>query len=410
MLKNILKKLLPHKYYHHFNSRESFFRGMSIFRYIMKKTLLERWRKIFEAHRVRKYLIETNYCRDNSLPRVLYSVDSLNAMENMILSKLRFLQYEIPYADMRFLIERSDEQGFSSSILWRLSRTLQHSYMYNRTCLFDYTLSPYEFCFEPISSLSLDEIKETGKRCRFNFLPQNNRIVHSDNHIYHLLNVENNIVNQSYFDGLVMDTFLVLKEEYRSHIEKRRRAIGLKGPVIGIHIRQGDTNTDRGLVFRRFTLSDYIETLERVVSKTGVKTVFVATDSATVLKQLPRDSGISFIYDEEEKRYDNVNYTMLLKYPELRKQETMTSVKNIYLLGSCDYLVGSSSTLFTAALSIVYFRNKGHNSVLLFRQKEYMKWTKNVNYKSEKLQTKVKSTEDEIYITYMMDKDGGFIK
>ncbi len=394
--KKMLKSVLSDGYY----------RSLSVMRASLHSNKL----KYIHAPRVRKYLEDhISDLHPSGIEQL--PADALESMDRMILSKLQFLQYGVPSEQVRFLVGHSTAYGFAASIFWMLSRVLLYGYIYNRTVLFDNTASPYEFCFEPISSHTIEDFGKTDRYCKFNFLPQKNRSVHFLRHEDDILKYSNLgeiMVAGYYFAGLVMDSFLVLKEEYRSHIEERRRAMGIDGPLIGVHIRQGDTNTAREVVFRRFTLSDYMETLERVVSETGVKTVFVATDSANVLRQLPRDSGIDFIYDEEEKRYDNANAYMLLKHPELRREETMSAVKNIYLLSSCDYLVGSSSGFFIAAQAIAYFRNKGHNTVRLLGSKEHLSWAN--MYKSEKMQRNRTSSGGEFYITYIIDGDDRFRK
>jgi len=109
----------------------------------------------------------------------------------------------------------------------------------------------------------------------------------------------------------------------------------------------------------------YIKCIETMAEITSSKTVYIATDDPTVLKQLPTDSGINFIYDDREIRYNNNNAAMVAKNRDLRDQETMTALKNIYLLGDCDYIIGSSAHFAVYGHAMSYYRNKKMSRIYL---------------------------------------------
>ncbi len=316
-----------------------------------------------------------------------YEESYLQAAEQMIVSKLRFLQYEFSQEENAgyLLVTRIRPWlGFGAYMLI-IEQTLTLGYLYNRTVIYDNRGLPYDFPYAPVTNLSINDVDGilSGSPC-FNYLPQREKVVYwsyrsrFDRH-YRMWQMQHrrrigfchvleNLPAKPLYDlGLVMEKFLKLKEEYSIHIEERRRALGGGSPRIGVHIRQGDVmfNPDYHMQRRRFAADSYIRVVEQVAAATGVKTVFVATDSEAALRQLPKDSGLDFVYDDKERRYDNFLAGMLRKEPSLRKQETLTAIKNIYLLADCDYLVYSGSAFAWCALGLSYYRNKRLNAVML---------------------------------------------
>ncbi len=312
-------------------------------------------------------------------PAHSYPADTLKALDSMILNKLQLLQFGITFREAKFLILSSPPYGVGSFID-TLSKGLAYSYLYNRTLLLNKSHMRYDFCYEPIS---IHYLKDVNEKCldgsvKFNLSQQKEKFVHP---IYWqainppvlstLLNSVHPLslpLSTLYIKGLILGSFLKLKQEYKLHIEERKKAIGFKNPIIGVHIRQGDVKTNPRDQHRNFPFQTYSEVIEQIVDKTGIRTVFVTTDSEEVIQQLPKNSGIDFIYDDKEKRYDNNNTGMVLEHPELKKQETMASIKNIHLLAECNYIIGSDSIWFYNSLSLSYFHNKKLNGIQIIKR------------------------------------------
>ncbi len=324
-----------------------------------------------------------------SLPEIThtvnYSADTFSALDSMILSKLQLLQFRIPYQEAKFLILDSSRYGFGS-VLDVLSKGLVYSYLYDRTLLFDNKYQCYDFCYEPVSIHSLKEINNKSIYIKeWNFLPQKEKFVYLASRecafarpLHRFLNPVHPLslpLGLFYIQGLILGSFLNLKQEYKTHIREKRKAIGFKNPIIGVHIRQGDVLYNLTDPHRRISYKTYIEVIEHVVDKTGIKTVFITTDSEDIIQQLPKDSGIDFIYDDNEKRYNNNNADMLRERPELRKQETMTSIKNIHLLAACNYIIAPGGNYLWASMSLSYFHNKKLNVIQVKKSSvEYRIW------------------------------------
>ena len=362
-------------------------------------TRMKRVRRKIQGARVRSYAKRTetflpvvswpiySSYRLNSLPSlpeithtVNYSADTFSALDSMILTKLQLLQFRMPFQEAKFLILDSSSYGLGS-LLDCLSKGLTYSYLYDRTLLFDTKYQSYDSCYEePLSIHSLKEINNKSISTKeWNFFPSKEKIVHLDSeevayaHHLNLNGIKKNSLNPVhplslplglfYIQGLILGSFLKLKQEYKTHIREKRKAIGFKNPIIGVHIRQGDTLYNPLDAHRIVPYKVYMEVIEHVVDKTGIKTVFITTDSEDIIKQLPKDSGIDFIYDDNEKRYNNEVAYMLQQRPELRKQETMTSIKNIHLLADCNYIIGLGRNWLWLSMSLSYFHNKKLNGI-----------------------------------------------
>ena len=332
-----------------------------------------------------------------------YTREELAVLDRQILDKIHHLQFETPAEDSKFLVcGPAIGSGGGSALLGALTKGLKLAYLYNRTMLYDDRYLFYDFCFKATGIHSLSEVikPEAENYVHFNFLEQKERIVNFQpwDSMEWAVEVEADLLikygvrpstiniqpyeinyaaplehlprNSLYMDGLLINSFLELKEEYKTHIEDRRRAIGFKKPVIGLHIRQGDVTEGNNplLHYRSYSLKNYFSAIERVASETGIRHVFVTSDSEEAILQLPKDAGLDFIHDDREKRYNNLNVAMLKEKPELRRQETMTMIKSVYLLSECNYIVGAYGHFFRYALALFYHRNKKLNGILIRKQ------------------------------------------
>ena len=74
-------------------------------------------------------------------------------------------------------------------------------------------------------------------------------------------------------------------------------------------------------------------------------------------------SDVVVLWDSNETRYNNANYAMVDTDVALARQESLTAAKNILLLGSCDYVIGTHNTQFTwlGGLLAVYFNGLDTN-------------------------------------------------
>ena len=305
-----------------------------------------------------------------------YSDDYLDAVERTVISKMRFLQYAVPPESGRYLIFKdfSPECGLGAYISI-IGRVLTLGSWYDRTVIFNHPRLSYDFPYESMSNLSINDVDSTlTDGVCFNDRPQREKIVYwtfkSPNKAIPLFHTLKDLPFRHLFDlGFIMENFLKLREEYRAHIEERRLSLGLSGPRIGVHIRHGDlkSSPDPRHTVRCFAVGSYIVAIERMAAAVGVKTVFVATDSDDVLRQLPKDSGLDFIYDDQERRYDNYIAKMIREKPSLKRQETMTVIRNIYLLADCNYFVYSNSALARCAVGLSYYRNRRLNAIYLYR-------------------------------------------
>ena len=406
VVKKIWRRVIPQKY------------RLIIYRIRVLPSLLAGRRKFIQDlilyFRVKLYAKKTGLILSKITSPHNYPLDTFKSLDLMILNKLQLLQFGIPFQESKFLILSSPPYGFGAAVLDPLSKGLTYSYLYNRVLLFNSSRLVYDFCYEPISIHSLEDInrKYNKKAIKFNFLPQKEKVVYSSFFqtfnsplLPDLLNSVHPLslpLHSIYTRGLILGSFLKLKQEYRAHIEKKRKEIGFKNPILGVHIRQGklDVSFER---HRFIPVQKYLEIVKQVVHQTGIKTVFVTTDSEEVIQQLPKNSEIDFIYDDNEKRYDLLNARMLMRHPELKKQETMSSVKNIHLLADCNYIIAGPGNWFNNSLSLSYFRNKKLNGILIKKHNVIKKSRENGS-----ISYTIKGKTDDYYIDYIITNDDNF--
>ena len=317
-----------------------------------------------------------------------YSEDFLDAVERQIIRKMHFLQHEAPLETQRYIILSllQPREGLGVYIN-QIRLALILGSWFDRMFILDSRYLAYDFPYESVSNVSIHDVDSTlAGRVYCNYCPQREKIVYwklggemprylrewqqKNNRSISLFHTLKDLPFGDLFDlGFIMEKFLKLREEYSDHIEERRLSLGLSGPRIGMHIRHGDIkfHSSPRQRARCFAVGSYIAAIERMAAAVGVKTVFVATDSDDVLRQLPKDSGLDFIYDDQERRYDNHLAQMIHEKPSLKRQETMTAIRNIYLLADCNYFVYSNSALARCAVGLSYYRNRRLNAIQLER-------------------------------------------
>ena len=328
---------------------------------------------------------EKRHPAHDSVSVMPYTKDTLKAFDRVLIERVNFLQFGVSSEDAKYLVVKPHHAGLSAQILNNLNIALILGSLYNRTVLFDEALIRYNFPFKPITNHALagvegnveGNIENIDKDKIFRFQPSPERILFYNtlkSRLYWLPFETVRSIGASssslllpeqfqYTFGLLLNCFLTLKEEYKVHIDERKKKIGFPAdtPVIGLHIRRGDQTDVSNSSARSHMMipsAVYISCVEALAEVTGCRTVFVTTDSPSALQQLPKDSGITFIYDDEEIRYDNCNADMVRDNSAFSRQETMTAVKNIYMLGDCDYIVGGRASFYFAGAGISYHRNK----------------------------------------------------
>ena len=267
-------------------------------------------------------------------------------------------QFETHHKDAKFLIADIEPGGFGAMVA-RRKLAYQIGQKYDRTILFRDAGSLYDECYEPTCKYTLQEILNTyqdvhrfsynlnqsAKVCYFDFneywnSPQKDECQCWCDPLYE--NEENGYL---YFSGLILSQFKPLSE-YVEKYDLVKKDLNWQNPVIGLHVRRGDKGIETGQN-QYVLLESYMREVQRISDETGIKKVFVTSDSSEPFFELQEKyKDFEFIQDDLEKRYDNANWKLVSENPELRKEETMTGIKIIELLASCDYIVGQSNTQF----------------------------------------------------------------
>jgi hypothetical protein len=298
----------------------------------------------------------------------------------LIHQKLDELQFQGSIAANRFLIVKINEVGFGAQIQLKLIG-FKLAYIFKRTVVFDEAKSCYDNCFLPTSIFSWSDFAATNpiKLDLDIKKQQSDRVVYLDFAEYwdnfktrkkfeeytpQELTKEGK--SYQYFLGQLLLRLQPLPK-YKEYIEERKKRINFSHPIIGVHIRRGDKKIETAYVPIRL----YAAYIKNLVKKTGIKKVFVASDSNEVIQQLPAIPQLEYIYDYEEKRYNNSNYSLVENNPNLREQETLTAWKNIALLSECDYLIGQTNTNFTKLATYLKIGHAGNSQTIFINRNWY---------------------------------------
>lgn len=300
-------------------------------------------------------------------------------IDKIIHNKLDELQFLPSIESGKFLIVKIPYVGYGGQLSMRMLG-MRMAYIFNRTVIFEDCNNPYINCYKKTSSYSVEELKHFPVTKLKLYEKQNDKVVYLDFDEY-WLNFKNRRYfdkwlpieikkqqikhKKEYFDGQLLLRFKLLPE-YEKQIESVKERILFSKPIIGVHIRRGDKKNESSYVPMRI----YNHYIKKAVKESGIKKVFVTSDSPDVFSELPQNLGLEYIYDREEKRYNNANHELLTNSPNLKEQETFTAVKIINLLSDCDYIIGQVNTHFTTLAYDIGLTKSDGNTKIYFVNKD----------------------------------------
>jgi len=133
------------------------------------------------------------------------------------------------------------------------------------------------------------------------------------------------------------------------HVEAVKQSLGFRHPIIGIHIRHGDSCSDpRPYTMRRcWPLAEYMAHARRFKERYGVRTVFLATDDAEVAEAAQQEFRE---FDFLIQRLNRTNHDSLEFVDDQLRAGTLDPgregrdvVTDISLLASSDFFIGTFS-------------------------------------------------------------------
>ena len=248
------------------------------------------------------------------------------------------------------------ESGGFGAMVARRKLLSQIAYATNRTLIFRETNYLYDECYEPLTqhklldviglyghkAATIDSIEDTS--CPFVYFTFDyywNHPKYKD--LYQCWRPDG--ISYIEFCGAILDGFKLLPE-YQKYSDSVRDRLFIDDNTIGLHIRRGDKGIETGK-HTFISLDGYEREVRKASEKLDSKRVFISSDSRDAMEEMKtRLGGYDVFWDENEKRYDNANWSMVQKNPEMRRDETMTGAKIIDLFGSCGYVIGQENTQF----------------------------------------------------------------
>jgi len=157
-------------------------------------------------------------------------------------------------------------------------------------------------------------------------------------------------------------TWMRLLPSAQSMVDAEKKRLGIGLTTLGVHLRRGDKSVENAYV----PAAEVNRAIGAVHQVWPFDSLFLASDSPNAMREIRLPPGVTLIFDETEKRYNNANHKMLFHNPELAQQETFTALKNLILLSSCGGLVGQDNTHFSVIASrIIANRNPESGRIIL---------------------------------------------
>tara|TARA_R100001509_G_scaffold148320_1_gene106045 strand:- start:13674 stop:14513 length:840 start_codon:yes stop_codon:yes gene_type:complete len=264
---------------------------------------------------------------------------------------------------------------------------MQIGYATNRAVLFRHTSYLYDECYQPPSRYkmldvingyqgkvkSIDDINDSScSLIYFDFDYYWNHPQYKDH--YQCWRPDG--ISYIEFCGAILDEFKLLPD-YQEYVDSVRQRLSIDHETIGLHIRRGDKGIETGK-HTFVSLDGYEREVRKASEKLGSKRVFISSDSEEAMGEMKnRLDGYDVFWDEDEKRYDNANWSMVKENPEMRRDETMTGAKIIDLFGSCGHVIGQENTQFAklgGSLCCARTGNKDCMTLIEYGSEEVVKY------------------------------------
>ena len=148
----------------------------------------------------------------------------------------------------------------------------------------------------------------------------------------------------------------------QSMVDAEKKRLGISLTTLGVHLRRGDKSVENAYV----PAAEVNRAIGLVHQVWPFDSLFLASDSPNAMREIRLPPGVTLIFDETEKRYNNANHKMLFHNPELAQQETFTALKNLILLSLCGGIVGQDNAHFPVIASrIIASRNPEAGRIIL---------------------------------------------
>ena len=157
--------------------------------------------------------------------------------------------------------------------------------------------------------------------------------------------------NLSLFKSLCLKDVYKPKKEYSNLSDKLLENIE---NYIAVHIRRGDKVKTFLKEGNFISASRYHDFCISIFKETGIKNIFVCSDSDDAINEFIQHNESSFVkfnvfYDKDEVRHDGYPYKVItgeLDESSCSLNEAITAFKNVEILSKANYLVGTPASWF----------------------------------------------------------------
>lgn len=224
-------------------------------------------------------------------------------------------------------------------------------FMYHEKDEINGTSNPFEYYFEPVSSILVDEV--TQSKLVIEYSNGNNQLAESINNNYGLYHHIPYYIQDEYIEamGSVMGKYIHLnKPTYKYIYESIARIIRTK-KTLAVHARGTDFRKQYKFHPNMVQPSDYFPIIDEAMKNSNFQQIFLATDDNDILTLFKkRYKGMLVYYDDvfRGNSSEGIHTTNILRehHHYLLGREVL---RDMYTLASCDGFIAGMSQVSMAA-------------------------------------------------------------
>jgi hypothetical protein len=201
------------------------------------------------------------------------------------------------------------------------------------------TTNPFEYYFEPVSKITLQEAYSSFNVARFRTV--HNRLAEELNGIWGYQ------VLDSYINAMggIERKYIRLNSYVRPVIEENLNTILQGKKTLGIHVRGADFNMGFNYHPKIVKPMEYVTYIKEAIAEYGFEQIFIATDDNNALKYLKDVFGDKLVYYQETVRADDMRSVTLSNLDRQQHHYLLglEVLRDMYTLANCDGLIADLS-------------------------------------------------------------------
>lgn len=229
---------------------------------------------------------------------------------------------------------------------------------YNEKNNFKLGINSFEYYFEPVSNISVQEALKSKNV----FIFHQTDLIRVEREL-NMYDANSNIIcgytfDENYLDvmGQVVNKYIVLNKETNEYIQKSIAKLfnsknEVREKILAIHIRGTDFALNWDCHPNMVTPKDYFPIIDEAINKYKFKFIFLATDDTKLLKLFKEKYGDLLLYFNDVNRSDGKLNVAYVKNDRKNNNylNGLEVVRDIYTMAYCDGIIAGLSQVSICA-------------------------------------------------------------